>query len=116
MLGRFMKMSRRWLIIAVAVSASIVSLAAPVSVALALPSSITGTRSAHAVPYLVALEEPRPSNQVVHVPEDPNLVGDPGQTPIPSSGGGGGGEWILYVAGGAVVLIGIAYFAQGQKK
>ncbi len=93
-------------------------MAAPVSVALASPSSNTTTRSAHAVPYLVALEEPRPSNQVVNVPEDPNFGNDPGQSATPYGGGGGGGrgEWILYVAGGAVVLTGIAYFAQGQKK
>lgn len=118
MFGLVMKVSRRWLIIAVAVSGSIVALAAPVSVAAASPSAIRTTSSHAEQFYLAALEEPRPSNQVVNVPEDPTLEGANGSNPTPSSGGSGssGGTWILYVGGGVVVLMGIAYFAQGQKK
>ncbi len=119
MLGLVMKVARRWLIIVIAMSAPIISLAAPVGVANTSPLSVRITQFAHVGPYYVAdLEEPKSSNQVVNVPADPGLEEASGQSPTPYSGGNGsgGGTWLLYVGGGAVVLIGVAYFAQGQKK
>jgi hypothetical protein len=118
---RFAGAPRRWMLVVAVVSVSIASLAGPISVGLGSASSVPATRSVHATAYFVAalpFEEPRASNQIVHIPDTGVGVRDPYFNTVTTTppNGGGGVSWIPFAAGGAFLLLIVGSVAQGSKK
>lgn len=71
----------------------------------------------HAQPYFVALEEVKPSNQYIPIPEGEPGSGSGSPTVYDTTTTGeGGGSWILYVAGGAALLVIVRTVMSRQRR